>query len=143
MTIKQILEKAIKLLKENNIDQPIFHAKILLSNVLQKPKEYLIIHENEAIASKLENKYEKDIIEFAKGKPMQYITNYQEFMKLNFYVDENVLIPRADTEILVEEVLKICEKIKKEKINILDLCTGSGIIAISLAKYIPNNSSRY
>ena len=65
---------------------------------------------------------------------MQHITHQQEFMKLMFYVDENVLIPRPDTEILVEEVIKLAKSINAKKI--LDLCTGSGAIAVSLAKYI-------
>jgi len=68
--------------------------------------------------------------------PIQYITNNQEFMKLNFYVDKNVLIPQPDTEILVEEVIEISKKINSKKI--LDLCTGSGAIGVSLAKYLPN-----
>lgn len=67
------------------------------------------------------------------GKPIQYITNEQEFMKLKFYVDENVLIPQPDTEIIVE---KIIDEFKDKEVKILDLCTGSGAIAISLAKYI-------
>ena len=68
---------------------------------------------------------------------MQHITHQQEFMKMNFYVSKDVLIPRPDTEVLVEEVIQIAEKINAKKI--LDLCTGSGAIAISLAKYIKNS----
>ena len=68
-----------------------------------------------------------------EGIPVQYITNRQEFMGLEFYVDENVLIPQPDTEILVEEVI---EKYKDRECKILDLCTGSGAIGIALAKYI-------
>ena len=68
--------------------------------------------------------------------PLQHITHTQEFMKMDFYVDENVLIPRPDTEILVEETIKIAQTMERPKI--LDLCTGSGAIAISLKKYIPS-----
>ena len=72
------------------------------------------------------------------GKPIQYITNNQEFMKMNFYVDENVLIPQPDTEILVYEVLKICKEYSNG-VNILDLCTGSGAIAVSLDRILREN----
>lgn len=65
--------------------------------------------------------------------PIQYITNKQEFMKLNFYVDKNVLIPQPDTEILVEKAIEICNNHGND-IKILDLCTGSGAIGISIAK---------
>ncbi len=65
---------------------------------------------------------------------LEHITHQREFMKLNFYINENVLIPRQDTEILVEEVINIAKRIKNPKI--LDLCTGSGAIAVSLAKYL-------
>ena len=68
------------------------------------------------------------------GVPLEHITHQREFMKLNFYINENVLIPRQDTEILVEEVINIAKRIKNPKI--LDLCTGSGAIAVSLAKYL-------
>ena len=65
---------------------------------------------------------------------MQYLTHKKEFMKMDFYVDENVLIPRNDTEVLVEEVIRICKEEGNK--NILELCVGSGAIAISLAKYL-------
>ena len=86
----------------------------------------------------LVNKYNEDIDKIINHIPLQYITNHQEFMKLDFYVDENVLIPRSDTEILVEEVINQCSKNEEKQYKILDLCTGSGIVGISLAKYIKN-----
>lgn len=75
-----------------------------------------------------------------KKEPYNYVVGYKEFMKLNFEVDSNVLIPRDDTEILVEEIIKIAKEkfATNNKIRILDMCTGSGCIAISLDKYIEN-----
>ena len=83
------------------------------------------------------SKYKKLLDQIVKGVPIQYIIKEQEFMKLDFYVDENVLIPQPDTEILVEEVIK---KYMNKSCEILDLCTGSGAIAVSLAKYIEKSS---
>ena len=95
-------------------------------------------HINQFTAITLFNfSYFKAIKKIISGVPLQHITHMQEFMKMNFYVDENVLIPRSDTEILVEEVINISKKINAKKI--LDLCTGSGAIAISLARYIENS----
>ncbi len=158
MNIKQALEYGIELLKENNIDEPILKARILLANILERNKEYLLIHEIEELNDDDINKYRKNIIRLCKGEPVQYITNKQEFMGLEFYVDENVLIPQPDTEILVEEVIDICKSYylsstKENKvgvallgdptrinntIKILDLCTGSGAIGIAIAKNIEN-----
>ena len=134
MNIKEALEYWIELLKTNKIEDPILKTKILLLNAINKPKEYLIINEQKEIENEEVNTY-KSFIELACKKiPLQYITKHQEFMALDFYVDEGVLIPQPDTEILVEEVLNI---IKKEKsINVLDLCTGSGVIAIAVKKNI-------
>lgn len=81
-----------------------------------------------------EKEYLEYIEETAKHTPVQYILGCQEFMKLKFMVNENVLIPRHDTEILVEEAIEICKKNKCKKI--LDLCTGSGIIAITMSKIL-------
>ncbi len=137
MLIKQILQESIKKLKESNIEQPSLIARILLANLLNIEKEKLLIIDENQLEEKIKQQYNTQIQEIINGKPIQYITNSQEFMKLKFYVDENVLIPRADTEILVEQVINICSKTNKN-LKILDLCTGSGIIAISIAKYVNN-----
>lgn len=136
MNIEEILKKEINNLKQNNIENSTLKAKILLANILKVKKEYLLIHSEEQVKQEDKIKYENCIKELIKGKPLQYITNKQEFMGLNFYVDENVLIPQPDTEILVEKAIEIAETTQKNKI--LDMCTGSGCIAISLAKKINN-----
>lgn len=134
MTIEENLKIAINNLKEKSIEEPMLKARLLLCYILGVEKEYLIIHSNEYLETKQEEEYRRAIQRLVQGYPIQYITNYQEFMKLDFYVDENVLIPRADTEITVEEVIAYCKN--KENLKILDLCTGSGAIAISISKYV-------
>lgn len=136
MTIKQTLTKGTIILKSNNIDSPKLKARLLLQYVLKKTRQYLIIYDNEEVGKKEQWEYFVNIDKLAKGVPLQHITHTQEFMKMDFYVDENVLIPRPDTEILVEEVINIAKRMGKSKI--LDLCTGSGAIAISIAKNVPN-----
>ena len=136
MTIKEILSKGMIMLKGNNIDSPKVKARLLLQYILKKPRQYLIVYDNEEVGKKEQWEYFVNIEKLSNRVPLQHITHTQEFMKMDFYVDENVLIPRPDTEILVEEVIKIAQKINKPKI--LDLCTGSGAIAISIAKNIPD-----
>lgn len=134
MNIKQVLEYGIKLLKENEIDEPILKARILLANISKKSKEYLMTHETEEINMELVKVFKEGIDKLCNNIPIQYITKKQEFMGLDFIVNENVLIPRPDTEILVEEVIELVKQSNNPKI--LDLCTGSGAIGISIAKYI-------
>lgn len=100
----------------------------------------LVVNHEQEVTKEQEIEFQLGLERLMKNTPIQYITNHQEFMKLNFYVDENVLIPQPDTEILVEEVIKYANQIQNNtsKLQILDLCTGSGAIAISLAKYIDN-----
>ena len=133
MTIKQAINEAKAEFFQNNIEDSALKAKILMQFVLKKNSSYIIANgENELKFERYEEfkNYTKKII---KGIPLQYITNKQEFMKLKFYVDENVLIPQPDTEILVEQIIN---DYKNSNVRILDLCTGSGAIGISLAKYI-------
>lgn len=134
MNIKQAIEKGAINLKVSNIESPKIKARMLMQFILNVPRQYIIVNDMKELTQSQEKEYFESIQKLAKNIPIEHITNQKEFMKLNFFVDENVLIPRQDTEILVEEVIKIAKKINSKKI--LDLCTGSGAIGISLAKYI-------
>ena len=134
MTIRETIRKGMIILKNNNITEPNIKARLIMQYVLNKPREYLMVYDTQNVMLRQEVNYFKAIKKLCQGLPLQHITHRQEFMKMTFYVDENVLIPRQDTEVLVEEVIKIAKKINAKKF--LDLCTGSGAIAVSIAKYI-------
>lgn len=136
MTIKQALNKGMMMLKSSKIETPKLKARLLIQYILKKPRQYIIVYDNEEIGKKEQFEYFINIEKLTKGIPLQHITHTQEFMKMDFYVNEDVLIPRPDTEILVEEVIKIANKFQDP--IILDLCTGSGAIGISIAKNVKN-----
>lgn len=133
MRIKDLLVYGRAELKNNCIDDYDLIAKILIEYVCKIDKNKIIIFEENEIDEKIYSLYKDYIAKITSGIPVQYITNNQEFMGLNFYVDENVLIPQPDTEIIVQEVI---DHYKNKKCKIMDLCTGSGAIGISVAKYI-------
>ena len=136
MNLLELRRNGRKKLIENNIEDAIIKADILIQFVLNMDKMQLIINQENEVSKENENMYLTYIEQVISGKPVQYITNEQEFMNLKFYVDENVLIPQPDTEILVEEAIKTIDEIRPEKnIKVLDLCTGSGAIAIAIKKY--------
>lgn len=135
MTISELIKKGMIELKNENIEEPKLKSRLLMQYVLNETRQYVIVNDMEQLDKSKEKQYFEGIRILKKGVPIEHITHQREFMKLSFFVDKNVLIPRQDTEILVEEVIKIAKKINAKKI--LDLCTGSGAIAISLAKYLP------
>lgn len=137
MTIEENLKIGLEKLKKKKIEEPRKIARLLLCFVLKMRKEEIVVYGTKELTKKEEEEYQNSIQKLEEGYPLQYITHHQEFMKLDFYVDEKVLIPRADTEITVEEVIWY-SKNKPKNLRILDLCTGSGAIAISLGKYLPN-----
>lgn len=140
MNIQELRKIGKEQLIANNIEDALINVEILMQFILNMSKIELIVYSDREIEQKKVNTFLIYIDELIKGKPIQYITNEQEFMKLKFYTDENVLIPQPDTEILVEEVLQEINELAKEKeeVKILDLCTGSGAIAISIKKYAEN-----
>ena len=135
MTINEFIVLETKRLKLKNIDDSTIIIKQILSYTLNKDQQYFVINGDKELQLEEEKNAKEAIDKIISGIPIQYITNKQEFMTEEYYVDENVLIPQPDTEILVEEVLKICAN-NNCNAKILDLCTGSGAIAISLKKRI-------
>ena len=138
MKIKEAIEEGKNVLSKNNIEDNVIITRELLAFVLGVEKQYLVIHLEDELNVEDYIKFKENINKLINGKPLQYITNNQEFMGLNFFVNENVLIPQPDTEIIVEETLKKCKELlqKNAQIKILDLCTGSGAIAVSLASFL-------
>ena len=136
MKIKELFNLETKRLNESKIEDANIIAKSLIKYVLKLTDNDLIVKQNNEVESNNQKEYEEYINQIIEGTPLQYITNKQEFYKQEFYVDEDVLIPQPDTEILVEEVINIAPK--DQKLNILDICTGSGAIGISLANNIKN-----
>lgn len=134
--IGELLIDGNKILKEANIDTYILDTQLLLGKVLGKDKLYLITNKEEVV-SKFKEKEFYSLIEKRKNKmPISYILKTTEFMGLDLHVEEGVLIPRGDTEVLVEETLKLMDEDKEYEV--CDLCCGSGAIGISLAHFREN-----
>lgn len=133
MKVKQLLENAVAIIGEMS-ETALLDAQLMLSKALGKDRLYVITHIEAEIAEAAESEFMEMVGERSKGRPLQYIVGSQEFMGLDFYVSEGVLIPRPDTEILVEEVISVSGAI--ERPVIADIGCGSGAISVSLAKYI-------
>lgn len=130
-TIEELINTGTKTLKDNGIDTARLDTELLLGNVIEKERLYLITHKEETIGKDQCDEFFELIEKRRKKMPVKYILNKCEFMGIDLHVEEGVLIPRDDTELLVDEVLKnISENDEKQ---ICDLCCGSGAIGISLA----------
>lgn len=129
--IGELLENGSKVLKDNNVDTYILDAKLLLGMVLGKDKIYLITNRDKEVSIKDEKEYLNLIEKRSRKMPIKYILGETEFMGIDLDVEEGVLIPRGDTEVLVEEVLSIINE--EDSLDVCDLCSGSGAIGISLA----------
>jgi release factor glutamine methyltransferase len=143
MTIKNALLWGIKKLKilerASHGDTAAFDAPILLAHTLKKSKEFLYTHPEKKLTNAQFRLFKKFVFRRAKHEPIAYIINHKEFFGLDFYVNKNVMIPRPETEILVEETIKNAKyQMPNTKTWIVDVGTGSGCIAISLAYHLPN-----
>ncbi len=130
MKIGLAIEQGYNELKRFKCKSPLLDSEILLSKALEKDREFMILNSNQKIDKKDYIHFRNLIKERIKGKPIAYLTEKKAFWKYEFSVNKNVLIPRPETEIIVEQVLKIFKN--KDKINLLDIGVGSGCIILSL-----------
>ncbi|MBW9171798.1 peptide chain release factor N(5)-glutamine methyltransferase [Clostridium estertheticum] len=130
----EVLLESYKILKKVNIESYLLDSQLLLGKVLKKDKLFIMINRDIKISIEQENEFFR-LIQIRKNKmPIKYILGKCEFMGMDFIVKPGVLIPRPDTEILVEEVIKYIKE--KGLTQICDVCTGSGAIGISIAEFI-------
>jgi release factor glutamine methyltransferase len=141
MTHVEALNEGTKVLQESQSTSPSLDAEVLLRHITGLTKEGLISHRLSKILPAKYNKYLELLKERANGLPIAYITGEKEFFRLKFKVNRHVLIPRPETESLVERI--IFELKGKHNLKILDIGTGSGCIIISLAKNLSNNNQYF
>ena len=127
-----------EILYANYLDIHILEKKILLSNLLNTSKEELNLATQNKLSDNIIENFNSLILRRRKNEPISYLTNIREFWKYEFYINESVLIPRHDSEIIIETVLKYVPDINT-KYSILDLGTGSGCLIISLLKEYKNS----
>lgn len=131
MTYRECYEQGCRTLQAAGIEEATLDARLLLEAVCGTDRNDLLVHGEQPVMPQAEEKYLHWIRQRAEHIPLQQLTGEQDFMGLTFSVNEHVLIPRQDTEILVEEVLKELH----DRMRILDMCTGSGCILLSLLHY--------
>ena len=132
MNLEKALNKASKILFKNNIKTSLLDSEILMSKAINKDRRFILSNLNKEIDINSLNYFQNLTSQRACHKPISYITGIKEFWKFQFKIIEGVLIPRPDTEIIIEEALKITKN--KKKIKLLDIGVGSGCIILSLLK---------
>jgi len=137
MNINQALAKAIQIFKKAKIPTASLDVEVLLSFVLKKSKEYLFTYLEKKLSDAQQKRFDQLIKRRAKGEPVAYLIKHKEFFGLDFYVDQRVLIPRPETELLVEKTIELLKAKSYQLKAIADIGTGSGCIAVALAKNLP------
>lgn len=136
MVIKDIISKGMELIKEREYSNPHLETILVLSKLLDVDKSYIYVHGDKEIEESTTVKFFDIMKRRAEGYPLHYLLKEVDFMGLTFYLEEGVLIPRPDTEIMVEFIIGNIDK--DENMNILDIGVGCGAIGLSIAKHCPN-----
>jgi release factor glutamine methyltransferase len=132
MNIQTAVQRAELFLKKNKIKTPVLDSQILMSEAIKKEKEFIILNFDKEISNKSLEYFNNLINQRGRGEPIAYLVKKKYFWKYKFTVNRDVLIPRPDTEVLIEEVLKLTKN--KDSLNLLDVGVGSGCILISILK---------
>ena len=132
MIIRNALKEGREKLQMNNINSSLLDSEILISKAIRKDRKFVILNLDQEIKKKNYDYFYELINERARGKPIAYLIGKKDFWKYEFIINENVLVPRPDTEIIVDKVLKIFKN--KSKINFLDIGVGSGCILLSILR---------
>ena len=135
MIYNEILKKGVNFLKKNKIENPYLDTELILSKITNKKREEILLNTNNKLKNKDITKFNKYLFRRYEKEPMAYILGYKYFWKHKFLTNKSVLIPRPDTEIVIEETLKYLPKENSKKI--LDVGTGSGCIVVSILKERP------
>ena len=133
MNISSLLASGSRILKSNSIKTHVLDSELILSDILKLQKEKLMINSDHTVSEKVINNFNKLILRRTKKEPIAYILNKREFWSKDFFVNQNTLIPRPETELLCEQLIKI---FKGESINFLDIGTGTGCILLTILSEI-------
>ena len=132
MNIDTAIKNACNELKKNKISSALLDSELLLSKVIKKDRKFILLNLDKELDESTHDNFKNLIFKRSKGKPLAYLTGIKSFWKYDFKVNEKVLIPRPDTEMIIEEVLKIYKN--KNCLNFLEVGVGSGCIALSILK---------
>lgn len=138
VTIEKLLKDGVNIIKKRDYNNPFLDVQLILSYLLKKDRIYLHLNKDEEVDAEVSNLFYRMVEKRDRGYPLQYMIKSQEFMGLKLYIQEGVLIPRPDTEILVEKIIKFVNNsnLKNKQLKVLDIGTGSGAIAVSLAHFL-------
>jgi len=136
MTVRSLLTQGYDTLFFAELDTPLLDALVLLAHALETDKEHLLASLPDSVSAEDEERYRALVDKRCAGTPVSYIRKVKEFYGLEFFVDERVLVPRPDTEVLVEKVLRLVRGDPRLR-RVHDACTGSGCIGIALQKTVP------
>ena len=132
MNIEIAIKNASKELKKNNISSALLDSELLLSKVIKKDRKFILLNLDKELDQSDQDSFKELIIKRSKGKPLAYLTGIKSFWNYDFKINEKVLIPRPDSEIIIEQVLDIYKN--KNNLNFLEVGVGSGCIALSILK---------